>query len=68
MHHLITVRDAVAMTGRSKTSLHRDIDAGKLPIAQKVPGYRGAILLDPATVEEVYLNEHRVDGDRPESQ
>lgn len=68
MAHLITIREAVAMTGRSKTSLHRDIAAGRLPIAQRIPGYRTPFLLDADTVKEVYRNEHRVNGDRPASQ
>jgi hypothetical protein len=54
---VLTVREAAQRTGRSKSSIHRDIAAGRLPVVQRVPGYRGAVLLDPQQVREVYASE-----------
>lgn len=53
----ITVREAVELTGRSKSSIHRDIEEGKLSVAFKAPGHTGLVLLDRDVVIEAYL-EH----------
>lgn len=50
----ITVKEAVEITGRSKSSIHRDIETGKLTVLFKAPGSTGLILLSRDDVLEAY--------------
>lgn len=46
MSTLLTVRQVAELAKRSKSSVHRDIERGELPVTQRVPGYRGPFLVD----------------------
>lgn len=48
----MTSREAADKLGCHVRTVHKWIDAGKLE-AKKVPGYRGAYLVDPAAVEKM---------------
>ena len=45
MSTLLTITQVAKLAHRSRSSVHRDIQQGRLPIAQTVPGYRGAFLI-----------------------
>lgn len=53
MSNLLTISQVAKLAHRSRSSVHRDIRQGLLPIAQTVPGYRGAFL-----VEEEAANDY----------
>lgn len=59
MTKLLTVREVATLANRSRTSVHRDISDGKLPTVHKVPGYKGAYLIDEAAALEAYSVEAR---------
>lgn len=48
---LIGTREAAAALGKSKNTIIRWARSGRLPIALEIPGYRGDLLFDPASVE-----------------
>jgi hypothetical protein len=54
MGKLITAREAAQIAARSRSQINRDAAEGKLPTAQKFPGYKGARLFDESDVAKVY--------------
>ena len=48
---LIGTRDVAAVLGKSKNTVIRMARDGRLPIALELPGYRGDLLFDAASVE-----------------
>jgi predicted DNA-binding transcriptional regulator AlpA len=53
-NELLPAREVSERTGRSRSQIHRDANAGKLPVAQEFPGYHGARLFRWADVRETY--------------
>jgi len=51
---LISAREAATIAGRSHSQINRDAATGKLPTAQRVPGYKGARLFAAEDVRETY--------------
>lgn len=54
MGRQITARQAADLAGISKSQIHRDAAAGKLPVARTLPGYNGPRLFVDDTVRKVY--------------
>ena len=54
MTNLLTVSEVAAIANRSRSSVHRDIQEGKLTTAQKVSGYNGAYLVDEQAARDAY--------------
>lgn len=53
-NELIPAGAVAQLVGRSRSQIHRDANAGRLPIAQAFPGYNGARLFRWADVREAY--------------
>ena len=53
---LLSVTQAARLSGISRSTLQRAVDAGQLPTVGKLPGRRGAYLLDPGAVEQYALD------------
>lgn len=52
MGRLITAREAAQISGRSRSQINRDAAAGKLPTAQRYPGYNGPRMFDEEDVND----------------
>ena len=50
---LISVAEAAEILGRSVRTVHRLVDSGSLPVAGRLPGRTGAIILDRSEVEDL---------------
>ena len=50
----LTAQEAAKLAGRSKSQIHRDANAGKLPVARTFPGYNGPRLFNEADVRKTY--------------
>lgn len=50
---LLTSPQVAAILGKSHRSVHRMVEDGRLPVAQKLPGPNGAFLFSPEVVEEL---------------
>lgn len=53
MEDLLKARDAAEILNCDVRTVHRWAETGRLPIAVKVPGYRGALLFRRDDVEEL---------------
>lgn len=50
MTTLLTTREVVALTGRHKATIARDVAAGRLPVKHRNPGKTGAMLFSEEDV------------------
>lgn len=52
---LIASRAASALLNISREKLHALIEAGRVPVAQKMPGLKGAWLFDPSVLQRLHI-------------
>jgi hypothetical protein len=59
MGNLITAREAAQLARRSRSQINRDAAAGRLPVAQQFPGYKGPRMFDAEQVAATYNLEQQ---------
>lgn len=58
MTTLLTSREVALASGRSKSQVNRDAKHGKIAVAHRLAGKRGALLFTPEAAAE-YAEAHR---------
>lgn len=54
MGQQLTSRQAAELAKRSRSQINRDAAAGRLPVAQQYPGYKGPRMFDRDDVIDAY--------------